>query len=64
MQKVVGSSPIIRSPEPAGNGGFFDGLSRCCCTRAGDRVVDPLLDGVTVRRMQTPREPRATIALL
>ena len=22
MQKVVGSSPIIRSPEPAGNGGF------------------------------------------
>jgi hypothetical protein len=23
MQKVVGSSPIIRSQEPAGNGGFF-----------------------------------------
>src|SRR5215467_3955150 len=23
MQKVVGSSPIIRSSEPAGNGGFF-----------------------------------------
>ena len=22
MQKVVGSSPIIRSTEPAGNGGF------------------------------------------
>ena len=25
MQKVVGSSPIIRSPEPAGNGGVFRG---------------------------------------
>ena len=23
MQKVVGSSPIIRSYRPAGNGGFF-----------------------------------------
>ncbi len=23
MQKVVGSSPIIRSDKPAGNGGFF-----------------------------------------
>jgi hypothetical protein len=31
MQKVVGSSPIIRSPEPAGNGGFLvpeDALSQ------------------------------------
>jgi hypothetical protein len=28
MQKVVGSSPIIRSEEPAGNGGFFHGRSR------------------------------------
>ena len=23
MQKVVGSNPIIRSQEPAGNGGFL-----------------------------------------
>ena len=28
MQKVVGSNPIIRSPEPAGNGGFFDKRGR------------------------------------
>src|SRR4051794_5312482 len=28
MQKVVGSSPIIRSEEPAVNGGFFHGRSR------------------------------------
>jgi hypothetical protein len=30
MQKVVGSNPIIRSPEPAGNGGFFVAARRRC----------------------------------
>src|SRR5262245_2403376 len=29
MQKVEGSSPFIRSPEPAGNGGFSVGLEVC-----------------------------------
>jgi hypothetical protein len=55
MQKVVGSSPIIRSPQPAGNGGFFAGHGPMCRAAVGVRqrlgsVWAPLRRNLGTRR--------------
>jgi hypothetical protein len=39
MQKVEGSSPFIRSSEPAGNGGFFYGGKRMRLSARGPGQV-------------------------
>jgi hypothetical protein len=44
MQKVVGSSPIIRSSKPAGNGGFFFTRGRSAGGEPGE--TKPLEEGV------------------
>jgi hypothetical protein len=72
MQKVVGSSPIIRSQEPAGNGGFLlstrqppdDGLldywgSKALSREVGDDEVPHTFGfGVNEARASVPQKIR------